>query len=53
MSLCTAEMLNANVGFDLAADSFLGDLCSGLCHMVPSLNPKVSLGSGLAELLVL
>lgn len=31
----------------------ISDLRSGLCYMVLSLNPKVSLGSGLAELLVL
>lgn len=52
MSHSTAEMLGTNVGFDLAADSFLGDLHSGLCHTVLSLNPKVPLGSGRAELLV-
>lgn len=46
-------MLSANVGFDLVAASFLGDLGSGLCHVVLSLTPKVSSGSGLPELLVL
>lgn len=46
-------MLSANVRFDLVAASFLGDLGSGLCHVVLSLTPKVSLGSGLPELLVL
>lgn len=46
-------MFSANVGFDLVAASFLGDLGSGLCHVVLSLTPKASLGSGLPELLVL
>lgn len=53
MSHCTAEMLSTNTGFDLTADSCLSDLHSGFCHMVLPLNSKASLGSGLAELLVL
>ena len=42
-----AERLSANVGFDLVAASVLGDLGFGLCHIVLSLTPKFSLGSGL------
>lgn len=36
-------MLSANVGFDLVAASFLGDLGSGLCHVVLS-DPKSLFG---------
>lgn len=48
-----AEILSVNAGSDLVAASILGDLAPELCHVVLPLTPKVSLGSGLPELLVL
>lgn len=48
-----AELLSANVGFDLVAANVLGDWRSGLCHVVLSPTPKVSLGSGPRERLCL
>lgn len=48
-----AEILSVNAGFGLVAANILGDLEPELCLVVLSLTPKVSLGSGLPELLVL